>query len=61
MPTAKDVDRPEPDPGGQVFDHLRPDFLSNRLFPTVRDAWETFGTDLERIASITRRSWVRVR
>jgi len=59
---------PEPDPAGQVLDHLRPNFLSNRPFPTVgdvtgamRDARETFGTDLERIASVTKRSWARVR
>jgi len=59
---------PEPDPAGQVFDHLRPNFLSNRPFPTVgdvtgamRDARETFGTDPERIASVTKRSWARVR
>ncbi len=58
---------PEPDPAGQVFDYLRPDLLSSRLFPTagdvtgaMRDAWKTFGTDRERIASITKRSWARV-
>ncbi len=58
---------PELNPVEQVFDYLRSNFLSNRFFPTVADvqasmldAWNAFEADLERIASITKRSWARV-
>lgn len=58
---------PELNPVEQVFDYLRSNFLSNRLFPKVedvqaamQDAWMAFETDLERIASVTKRSWARV-
>ena len=54
-------------PVEQIFDNLRSSFLSNRFFPTVEDAhramldaWKAFEADLERISSITERSWACV-
>lgn len=58
---------PELNPVEQIFDCLRSSLLSNRFFPTVEnvhsamlDAWKAFEADLERISTITKRSWACV-
>ena len=58
---------PELNPVGRVFEYIRSNSLSNRVFPTVPDvhtalseSWEKFSLDATRIASITRRSWAKV-
>lgn len=58
---------PELNPAENVWEFLRANYLSNRLFDTYEaildaccDAWNAFIADPDRIRSVTAREWTQV-